>query len=189
MSSKYKVRDNTKAYFITITIVGWVDVFTRPIQKERLIESLKHCQEKKGLIIYGWCLMSNHLHMICQSADEEISLASIIREFKTFTAKQIIKTLKEERESRREWILAIFSEACEHLKREQRYKVWQNGYHGEEIYTQHFLEQKLDYIHDNPVKIGIVKKAEDYLYSSARNYASLESLLDVELLTITWKTS
>ena len=72
MSTKYKVNDNSKPYYITTTIVGWVDVFTREVQKERLVESLKYCQESKGLIIYAWCLMTNHLHMICQSSDEEV---------------------------------------------------------------------------------------------------------------------
>jgi len=92
MSTKYKVQDNSKPYFITTTIVGWVDIFTREIQKEKLVESLKYCQENKGLIIYGWCLMSNHLHMICQSANDEKPLSEIIRDFKTFTSKQILQT-------------------------------------------------------------------------------------------------
>lgn len=111
----------------------------------------------------------------------------IIRDFKTFTSKQIIKIIKEEPESRREWMLNYFKEACENLKRNQKYKVWQTGFHAEEISTQKFLEQKLDYIHNNPVKERIVELPEDYLYSSARNYADLESLFEVELLSRSWK--
>lgn len=187
MSTKYKVRDNEKTHFITITIVDWIDVFTRFEQKEKLVNSLQCCQQQKGLIIYGWCLMSNHLHMICRSKDESILLADVIRDFKTFTSKQIIKTIQEEPESRREWMLERFAKACAHLKKKQNFKVWQNGYHAEEIYTQSFLDQKLNYIHQNPVRNAIVEQAEDYLYSSARNYAELDHLLDVEIISQNWK--
>jgi len=187
MSTKYKVRDNSKPYFITTTIVGWIDIFTKEIQKERLVESLEYCQKEKGLIIYAWCLMSNHLHMICQSSNEEKELSDIIRDLKTFTSKQIVKTIEENQESRRDWILAFFEKSCEKLKRNQKYKVWQTGFHAEEISTQKFLEQKLDYIHNNPVKAKIVEMPEHYLYSSARNYADMEGLLSVEILSRSWK--
>ena len=187
MSTKYKVRDNTKSYFITTTIVGWVDVFTRKQQKEKIVESLNYCQKNKGLIIYAWCLMSNHLHMLCQSENEETLLSDIIRDFKTFTSKQIIKTIQEESESRREWMLDYFEKSCKQLKRNQKYKVWQTGFHAEEISTQKFLEQKLDYIHNNPVKERIVELPEHYIYSRARNYADMENLLKVEVLSRSWK--
>ncbi|NBG65088.1 REP-associated tyrosine transposase [Acidiluteibacter ferrifornacis] len=187
MSTKYKVNDNSKPYYITTTIVGWVDVFTREVQKERLVESLKYCQESKGLIIYAWCLMTNHLHMICQSSDEEVPLSDIIRDFKRFTSKQILITIEEEPESRREWMLDFFKKSCEKLKRNQKYKVWQTGFHAEEIRTQKFLEQKIDYINYNPVKARIVEFPEHYIYSSARNYAEMEGLLAVEILSRSWK--
>ncbi len=187
MSTKYKVKDNAKPYFVTTTIVGWLDVFTREVQKKKLIESLKFCQENKGLIIYAWCLMSNHLHMICQSQKEDKFLSDIIRDFKTFTSKQIIKTIEKETESRREWMLSYFEKSCVDLKRNQKFKVWQAGFHAEEISQQRFLEQKLDYIHNNPVKAGIVELPQHYLYSSARNYAELEGLIKVEVLSRNWK--
>tara|TARA_R100001015_G_C4550859_1_gene112747 strand:- start:331 stop:717 length:387 start_codon:yes stop_codon:yes gene_type:complete len=124
--------------------------------------------------------------MICQSDDENRSLASIIRDFKTYSSKQILRIIKKDRESRREWMLPLFREACVHLKRNQRYKVWQNGYHSVEIYSQAVLEQKLRYIHMNPVKDKIVERPEDYIFSSARNYADLKGLLDVEIVTRKW---
>jgi REP element-mobilizing transposase RayT len=187
MSTKYKVKDNSKPYFITTTVVAWIDVFTRKAQKEKLINSLQYCQKQKGLIIYAWCLMSNHLHMICQSGNEEKPLHDIIRDFKTFTSKQILQTMEEEGESRKEWMLFLFKNACKELKRQQEFKVWQSGYHAEVIFTQKFLEQKLDYIHNNPVRAGIVEFPEHYWYSSARNYADMEGLLTVEKLSRSWK--
>ncbi|MDH5368111.1 MAG: transposase [Cyclobacteriaceae bacterium] len=64
MSEKYKIRDQDKPYFITISVVEWIDVITRPVYKEIVIESLQYCQTEKGLGIYAWCIMSNHLHLI-----------------------------------------------------------------------------------------------------------------------------
>lgn len=181
MSDKYKIRDKDKAYYVTITTVGWVDIFTRKEQKLLIINSLKYCQQNKGLIIFAYCLMPSHLHMICK-ADDGFNLSDIMRDFKTFTSKNIIKQLIEEPESRREWMLAYFSSVCNHLKREQKYKVWQDGNQAKEIYSNNFLFEKLNYIHQNPVEDLIVEQAEDYLFSSARNYAELESYLDVVLL-------
>ena len=105
MSDKYKIQDNDKAYFITMTIVGWVDVFTRKEQKLLIINSLKYCQENKGLVIFAYCLMPSHLQ-ICK-ADEGYNLSDILRDFKTYTSKQIINQVIEEPESRREWILEL----------------------------------------------------------------------------------
>jgi REP element-mobilizing transposase RayT len=181
MSSKYKIHDNDKAYFVTITVVEWVDLFTRMNHKNTIINALKYCQKNKGLEIYAWVLMSNHLHMICRGNDE-YHLAAIMRDFKKFTARQIIKQIKEEPESRREWLLNIFSNACGHLKREQEYKVWQNGYHAIEVSSNKFIYQKLNYIHQNPVDAGIVARPEEYIYSSARNYSQLDSLIDVVVI-------
>ncbi|MCK5028258.1 MAG: transposase [Bacteroidales bacterium] len=181
MSDKYKIRDNDKAYFITITTDGWIDVFTRKNQKLLIIDSLKYCQNNKGLIVFGYCLMSNHLHMICK-ADDGYDLSNILRDFKTFTSKSIIMKINEEPESRREWMLEYFSNACRHLKKEQKYKVWQDGNQAKEIYSNKFLFEKLNYMHQNPVKELIVENHEDYIFSSARNYAGLENNLEIVMV-------
>ena len=80
-------------------------------------------------------------------------------------------------------MLIHFEKACEHLKRKQKYKVWQNGYHAEIIYSNRFIKEKINYIHNNPVQDKIVQYPEDYLYSSARNYALLLSEIDIVCLT------
>jgi hypothetical protein len=90
----------------------------------------------------------------------------------------------EEPESRREWLLDYFKKACEHLKRDQSYKVWQDGYHAEIIETNWFIKQKVDYINNNPVKDKVVTLPEDYYFSSARNYAGLENDLDIVMLDL-----
>ena len=111
-------------------------------------------------------------------------LSDIIRDFKKFTAKKIIQTILNEPESRREWMLDFFKKSCENLKRNQEYKVWQNGYHAEHIYSDSFIKQKVEYIHNNPVKDKIVANPEDYYFSSARNYADLENDLEIVVLNL-----
>ncbi len=186
MSDKYKINDNEKAYFVTLTVVDWIDVFTRKNHKLSIVESLKYCQQHKGLVIFGWCLMPSHLHMIVK-AEAENTLSDILRDFKKFTSKVIVRQIEEEPESRREWLLERFAKAGEPLKRIKNYKFWQDGNQAKEIYGNSFMEQKLDYIHNNPVEEMIVSKAEDYLFSSARNYAELAYVLDVCLISRKWK--
>ena len=180
MSDKYKIRDKEAVYFLTMTAVGWIDIFTRKEQKLLIVDSLKYCQQNKGLEIYGWCLMPSHLHMICR-AKENYNLSDILRDFKKHTSKTIVKQIIEGPESRKEWMLKQFSESCNHLKREQEYKVWQDGNHAKEIFSNSFFHEKLEYIHNNPVVDMIVEKPEDYLFSSARNYAELDYLLEIVL--------
>lgn len=183
MSTKYKATTTEDAYFITITTVGWIDVFTRLNQKYIIIDSLKHCQQNKGLEIYAYCIMSSHIHLFCKATNGFI-LSDVIRDFRKFTSKKIIQTIIDEPESRREWLLAYFQKACEHLKREQQYKVCQDGYHAEHIYSNSFIKQKIEYIHNNPVKDKIVTLPEDYYFSSARNYAGLENEMEIVLLDL-----
>ena len=124
--------------------------------------------------------MHSHLHLLCR-AEEGYKLADIIRDFKKYTSKKIVATIKEEPESRREWMLLYFKEACKHLKRNQKYKVWQDGYHAEVVYSNDFIKQKLLYIHNNPVKDKIVEFPEDYIFSSVRNYADLDYVIDISI--------
>jgi len=183
MSTKYKATMSDTGYFVTITTVGWIDVFTRLKQKFVITNALTYCQEHKGLEIYAYCIMSSHIHMLCK-AKEGYLLSDIMRDFKKYTSKKIIETIVNHPESRREWMLKYFKKACSHLKRNQEYKVWQDGYHAEICSSNKFIKQKLDYIHNNPVIEKYVENPEDYIFSSARNYADLDSELNIIDLTI-----
>ena len=111
MSRAYKFRKPDGLYFITFATVGWVDVFTRRVYKDILVESLHFCQKEKGLLLYAWVIMSNHVHLIARAA-EGSRLQDIIRDLKKYTSKQIIKAIAEHPgESRREWMLKIFEQA------------------------------------------------------------------------------
>lgn len=181
MGIKNKIVDGY-AYFLTMTVVNWIDVFTRPVYKQIIVDSLKYNQDNKGLIIYAWCLMSNHLHLIAE-ADNNHNLSDILRDFKKFTSKAIVKEIQENpEESRKKWMLSEFEFAGRYKSNIKNYKFWQEGNETKEIHTNSFLEQKLEYIHENPVTSEIVEIAEDYLYSSAKNYCGAEGLIDVVLI-------
>jgi REP element-mobilizing transposase RayT len=181
MSDRYKATMPGEAYFITTTVVDWIRLFSNPIHQNIIIESLIYCCKEKGLEIYAWCLMPSHLHMICKAKDDDI-LANVMRDFKKFTSKKIIQLLQQESNEENAQALQKFAEACGHLKRRQEYKVWQNGYHAVLLRSNKFIYQKLNYIHNNPVKAGLVNRPEEFMYSSARNYADLEALFEVILL-------
>lgn len=187
MSEKYKIYHKDKAYFVTLTVIGWLDVFTRKNHKLKIVESLRYCQYNKGLTIFAWVLMPNHLHMVVR-ADGEYTLSEILRDFKKYTSKEIIKQIKDEPECRRKLFLCEFEKAGKKLKRIKHFKFWQDGNHPKEIFTNKFLNEKVNYIHMNPVEEMLVAQPEDYLYSSARNYAGLGHLLEVELIDQQLKT-
>lgn len=172
----YKIRDQSKPHYVTFTVVEWADVFTRQIYKDIIIENLNYCIREKGMIVFGYVIMSNHLHLIIQSKGNDLS--GLIRDFKKFTAKAIINQIKTGKESRYEWLLELFSKATESHNRNKTYQFWKYGNHPEEIYSQKFLWSKLDYIHLNPVRAGLVEKASHYLYSSASNYVLEQGVLN-----------
>jgi REP element-mobilizing transposase RayT len=103
-----------------------------------------------------------------------------MRDFKKFTATKIIETIKSEPESRREWMLERFKLATESHSRNKNHQFWEYGNHPEEIYSNKFMWSKLDYIHLNPVRAGIVEKASQYIYSSASNYVYDKGLVRIE---------
>lgn len=171
-------------YFTTSTVVDWVDIFTRASYRHIVVDSLAYCQQQKGLTIYAWVLMSNHLHMVV-STDGEQTVSDILRDFKKFTNKKILNALEQdEHESRRTWMLDRFRFAGENDRQITNYRFWREGNHIEEIYTLEFLRQKINYIHQNPVRAEIVVRPEDYLYSSGPDYAGEKGILDVELIRL-----
>ena len=113
----------------------------------------------------------------------KFELADVIRDFKKYTSKKIIKQIQEEPESRREWMLNRFEYAGRYNKKITNFKFWQDGNHPIEVYSEKVTWQKLNYIHQNPVIEKIVYKEEDYLFSSARNYYNLPSVLNVDCIT------
>ena len=178
-TTSYRIGNQNALHFITFSTVEWVDVFTRINYKEVLIDSFQYCQEHKGLELYSWCIMSNHVHFVGK-AKEGFELSGILRDFKRHTSKTILELIKESGESRKNWMLKVFKEAGESNSKNTTYQLWRNDNHPIEISTAQVIEQKINYIHENPVEEGYVENAEDYLYSSARNYAEMQGKLKIE---------
>ena len=179
----YKIRNQEGIYFITFAVVEWVDVFTRKEYRDILLNSLRHCQKEKGLKIHSWCIMSNHVHLVISTFNKNTS--DVLRDFKKFTSKELIKAISENNsESRRQWMLDIFLQAGESNSRNKAFQFWRQDNQPKEMFGEEFIRQKLNYIHENPVTAGIVERAEDYLYSSARDYndGNQVGLLEVEFL-------
>jgi REP element-mobilizing transposase RayT len=174
----YVIRDQTLPHFITATVVDWIDVFTRKAYRDIVIECLDYCIKNKSMVLYGYVIMSNHIHLVVQSSEGKLS--DLIRDFKKFIATKILEKIQTDPESRREWMLERFKLATESHTRNKNFQFWQYGNHPEEIYTNKFMWSKLDYIHLNPVRAGIVEKASQYIYSSASNYVSDTGLLKIE---------
>ena len=179
MSEKYKFRDADGIYFVTTTIVCWIDLFTNPQYCEIVLDALRYCQKNKGLNIHAWCIMSSHLHLIISS---ENTLSDIMRDFKKYTSKEIIYQLIDGTDSRKIWMLKLFSETAQRIKRNNEYKVWQDGNHPVQLDTNKMLEVRLEYIHHNPIKRKNVTEPEHYYYSSAIDYTGQKGLLDIVMI-------
>ncbi len=180
------IREPHGIYFLTFTIVGWADLFTRQQCRTIIIDALRHCKISKGLLLYGYVIMSNHMHLIAATRKESEGMSVFIRDFKKFTARQLIEWFKtSKQESRKEWVTAILGQYGTANPANETYQVWSNDNHPVLIYSPKFARQKLNYIHMNPVKAGIVDSPEDYIYSSARNYAGRRDyILEVEMLDL-----
>ena len=182
MSSKYKVGEDAIPHFVTFSVVGWVDVFSREQYKELFIESLKFCQQQKEMVLHAWVIMTNHVHLIISSNSNK--LQDIVRDIKKYTSKQIIKSIQENNsESRKEWMLNLFSYAGKNNNNNKEYQFWKQDYHPIELNSAEKIKQRLDYLHENPMRSGLVWEPWHYKYSSAIDYYTNEhGLLKVELL-------
>ncbi len=177
MGIKNKTTSN-ELYFLTFTVVDWVDVFTKAKYKHIIVDALQFAVNNKGLDLFAWCIMTNHIHLIARSK-KNFELSDIIRDFKKFTNKAIIKLIEEEPESRRKWMLYRFEFHGKYNPKIKDYKFWKDGSDAKHIYSKEFFMQKLNYIHNNPVKDEIVAEPHHYLYSSAIDYTDEKGLVDV----------
>ena len=175
---RYCITDQHQTYFITCTIVDWIDLFTRPIYQEIIVDSLKYCIGHKGLVLNGWVLMSNHLHFAGR-CEEPHYMSNFLRDFKKFTSKKLASAIIDTPESRREWLLDKFRFEAKRTRRADNYKIWRDDNHAIDMTGIDSLET-LNYMHNNPIRAGIVEKPEDYLLSSARDYSSLKGLIPIQ---------
>lgn len=185
----YQAEENTileqqSCCYFTLNVVDWIDIFIRPVYKQVIVESLNYFIDKKGLTVYSWCLMTNHLHLMAQS-HSGVGLNSIISDFKKFTTRLILEDIDVEPDSRREWMLKKFQQASNSMRMLEKFQVWQNNINPTYVDLENpgTVKSQLEYIHRNPVRDRIVVLPEDYLYSSASDYAGIKGLVNVQLIT------
>ena len=167
MSRKYKMHDPEGVYFISFATFGWLDVLTRREYKDIVVDSLRYCQEKKGLELFEWVIMTNHVHLLARALPS-YELAAIMRDMKKFTSGSIHKAIQDNpTESRREWMLKLLEDAGRANAANAGFQLWQQNNQPLLMDTVEAFDRAADYIRDNPVKEGYVEQAEGYLYSSA----------------------
>lgn len=178
MSRNYKFHNPDGVYFISFAVVKWLDVFTKIEYKDILLESFRYCQKEKGMEIFAWCIMTNHVHLIFRSINGQ-KPELLLGDFKRFTSKAIVQTIQENpRESRKEWLLEQFIKAGVKSSNVKKYQFWRHDNKPIELWSNKVIAEKIGYIHKNPVKAGLVIYPEDYLYSSARDYSGEKGILE-----------
>ena len=181
MSRKYKFTDNDKLYFVTFSVIKWIDLFTRQEYKDEFLESVRYCQREKDLEVYAWCIMTNHVHLIIGSCGKPLS--DIVRDLKSYTSRKLRLALMENQsESRRDWILPLLGDPGGRSLKLRNFQLWQRHSHPIEMSDNSSMNNTLDYIHQNPVIAGFVEEPREWLYSSARDYEGEKGLLNIIMI-------
>ena len=178
MSRNYKFHNPDGVYFVSFAVVNWLDVFIRNEYKNIILDSLSFCQRNKGMEIFAWCIMTSHVHLVFRSDKDEVKPEQLLGDFKRFTSNAIIKAIKENpRESRKEILLEHFQKAGALTSNVSKNQFWRHDNRPIELWSNKVIDEKINYIHQNPVEEGLVFRAEDYMYSSAIDYAGEKGLL------------
>lgn len=178
MSRNYKFHNPEGVYFVSFAVIDWIDVFIRNEYKNILLGSLQYCQREKGMEIFAWCIMTSHVHLVFSSSKVEIKPELLLGDFKRFTSQQIVKAIQENpQESRKEWLLDKLKVAAQKTSNVKHYQLWQHNNKPIELWSHKVIDEKINYIHQNPVEEGLVFRAEEYMYSSAIDYAGGKGLL------------
>jgi REP element-mobilizing transposase RayT len=163
MRSRYRILEPDRAHFITSTIVDWLPVFTTPACCDILVQSFDYCRNHKQLRIHGWVIMDNHIHALVAGPQ----LSGTIADWKKFTARALVAQINREG---RTWLLERLHWQKASHKTNSQHQVWQEGFHPQAILDDAMMLQKLEYIHNNPVRRGWIASPEHWRYSSAHEW-------------------
>ena len=142
-----------------------------------MLNSFSFYRQQKGLKVFAYVIMDNHLHLVV-SGD---NLSNTIKDLKRHTAREIIRLAQNDQKT---WLLNQFKFYRKTYKVDSDFQVWQEGFHPKQITSEEMLRQKMQYIHHNPVRVGLVNNAEDWPYSSFRNYQGLEAIIEIDALEL-----
>ena len=181
MSRRYKFYNQEGLYFVSFAVVYWLDVFVRDTYCVTLLESLDYCRKNKGLEIFAWCIMPSHVHFVFRAKEKNPGV--LLKELKTFTSKKLQKAIVEHpQESRKEWLLWMMERAGSQNSNVKHRQFWQQHNQPVELWSPTVIDQKIDYIHYNPVEAGFVTEPHYWKYSSALDYSGGKGLLEIDLV-------
>ena len=181
-TERYRITDDAHVYFVTYSIVDWLPVFISEAACKIVTDSLKFCHQKKNLRINAFVIMPTHMHAIVFDADfNNEQLQQSLTDFRKFTGRSLSDFCAGHMPKCFHETLRASSTA----DRERRF--WQPSRHPEGLQMEKFWRQKLDYLHENPVRKGLVTRAAYWRYSSAAYYISdgVEPC-DVTISAIDW---
>jgi len=166
---------------VSFATIYWIDIFTRDSYFFVMVESLDFCRKNKGMEIYAWCIMPSHIHLVFRA--KENNPGDLLRDLKTFTSKKIQKMISENpQESRKEWILWMIKQAGSKNSNVKGGQFWQQHNKPIELWSPAVIDQKVDYIHNNPVEAGFVLEPHYWKYSSAIDYSGGRGILEIDFV-------
>ncbi len=175
--SRYRVYNSDYPYFITSSIVEGYPIFSNPLAAQVVLDALEFIQNERRTTVYAYVIMENHIHMIVQND----KLPHQIQAFKSWTARAIVDQFSDNGHTFQLYKLRK-SKNLSHT--DSVHQLWQEGYYPKQIFSDEVMIQKIEYIHNNPVKRGFVDRPEDWRYSSMRNYLGMKSLIPVTLFEL-----
>ncbi|ALI97783.1 REP-associated tyrosine transposase [Rufibacter tibetensis] len=180
MSRKYKFYNQEGLYFVSFAVVYWIDVFTREEYFQIVTDSLAYCRKHKEMEIYAWCVMPSHVHLLFRAKDN--NPGALLKDFKTHTSKQMQNAIAHNiQESRKEWMLWLMERAGLKSSNIQKRQFWQQHNQPVELWSPSIIDQKIDYIHQNPVEAGFVAEPHHWKYSSALDYSGGKGVLEIDI--------
>ncbi len=181
MSRKYKFHNPEGLYFVSFATVYWIDVFVREDYFSTVADSLNYYRKNKGMELYAYCIMPSHLHLIFRDSNE--NPGKLLGELKTFTSKKLMELIEGNvQESRRERLVWMFKRAGSKNSNIKEKQFWQQHNKPIELWSNKVIQEKLDYIHNNPVEAGFVTEPHYWKYSSAANYCGEDAVFEIDLL-------
>ncbi|MCT4638674.1 MAG: transposase [Bacteroidales bacterium] len=181
MSRKYKFHNPDGIYFVSFATIFWVDIFIREDYLWTIAESLQYSRKNKGMEIFAWVILPSHVHLIFRAKNS--NPGQLIKELKTYTSKKLQKMIAENpKESRRNWLLWLFRLSGKRNSNVKKGQFWQQNNHPIELWSNKVIDQKIDYIHYNPVKSGFVSEPHHWKYSSAANFYGYPEIFPIDEL-------
>ena len=178
---RYRIIEGIGVYFVTFTVVGWLPVFIDEPSCQIVTGSLNFCIHNKNLRVNAYVIMPNHLHaVVFDSEFDSERLKHTLDDLRKFTGRQLADYCAQNMPA---YYTEIFRK---HAGEDRQRRFWQPTQHPEGIVTTKFWQEKVNYIHWNPVRKGLVRNPEDWRFSSAAFWLADKKDNDVELSGIDW---